>query len=101
MPEAISPRTAHLLKEITGETHLEGAVLTTVADALEHRLERVEEALQEMEARYGMPWAKFKEAWDRGETANRHSFQVEQDYWRWEELVTRQGRLQDAMTWLR
>lgn len=76
-------------------------MLTVVHGALEHRLERIDEELRQLEARYGRPWDAFKEAWDRGEVADRHSLEVEQDYWRWEELVTRRERIQDAMAWLR
>lgn len=100
MPEAISPRTARLLKDLTGEVHLDAAVLTTLGDALEHRLESIEGELSKFEERYGMDWDRFREAWDADEIDDKHSFDVEKDYWRWEELVTRKARIQEALTWI-
>jgi len=100
MPEAISPKTARLLKDVTGETQLDAAVLATLEDALTHRLEGIEEEIAELEEAYGMTWSEFQTAWEGGEIEDARSFGVEQDYWRWEELVTRRSRIQDALSWV-
>lgn len=100
MPEAISPKTARLLKDVTGETHLDAAVLSTLEDALVHRLESIEEELEELEERHGMDWEEFSSAWEEGEIEDRHSFETERTYWRWEELVTRRSRIQEALSWV-
>lgn len=100
MPEAISKRTAQLLKDITGEPRIDQAVLITLSDALEHRLQSVEAGLADLRERYGMDFEAFKAAWEDGQIDDRHSLAVEEDYWRWEELVTRRDRIQEAMAWL-
>lgn len=100
MPEAISPKTARLLKDVTGETQLNAAVLATLEDALVHRLESIEEEIDELEAEHGMDWEEFRAAWDEGEIEDAHSLEVEETYWRWEELETRRSRIQEALSWV-
>lgn len=97
MPETVSKGTAKLLKDITGEPRLELAVRATMEDALLHRLEGVEEGLEELRDRYGMSFDEFEEAWERGDIEDRHSYDVEKDYWRWDELTTRKKRIRDAL----
>lgn len=100
MPEVISKRTARLLKDITGEAKLDQAVLTTLADALNHRLEGVEAGIMEMEGKYGTDFVSFKTSWEKGGIKAKHSYEVERDYWRWEELVTRKDWIMQALAWL-
>lgn len=97
MPEAISKETAKLLKDVTGEPRLDAAVRLTVRDALEHRLREVQEGIAAFEERYGMSFAAFEEAWEAGDVEERHSFDVEKDYWDWEALVTRRRTIEDAL----
>jgi hypothetical protein len=47
-----------------------------------------------------MTWSELPTAWEGGEIEDARSFDVEQDYWRWEELVTRRSRIQDALSWV-
>ncbi len=101
MPEAVSPRTARLLKDITGETNLDAAVLTTLADALEHRMRSIEDDLETYQERYGMSFDEFREAWGAGEVEEKHSLDVERDYREWEGLVTRRKKIQEALSWIR
>lgn len=100
MPEAISAETAKLLKDLTGATDLDAAVLIAVEDVLEHRLESIEDEIAELHDRYGMDFDAFQAAWEEGDIQDRHSYDVERDYWRWEELVTRRRRVEEALAWI-
>lgn len=100
MPEAISSRTAKLLKDLTGAPDLDAALLLTLRDAVEHRLEDVESELDQLEEKWDRDFESFEAAWEADEIENRHGYDVESDYWEWEELVTRRETLEDALTWL-
>lgn len=97
MPEAVSKDTAKLLKDVTGKTHLDSAVRATLQDALHHRLEQIKEEIEALETKYDMEFAAFEEAWEEGNIQNKYSYDVEQDYWKWEELVTREQRIEKAL----
>lgn len=100
MPGAVSKRTAKLLKEITGEPRVDAAVLMTLRDALTHRLEAIEEELEELEAEHGMSFGDFERRWEDGEIEDPHSYEVEKTYWEWEELVTRREKIEETLDWV-
>ncbi|MFB6147715.1 MAG: hypothetical protein ABEJ66_02415 [Candidatus Nanohaloarchaea archaeon] len=93
----MSSDTAKLLKDVTGESHLDSAVRMTVRDALEHRLEKVEEGIEEFEEKYGMSFEEFEEKWENDEIDERYSYDVESDFWEWEGLVTRRKRIEEGL----
>ncbi|MFB6212653.1 MAG: hypothetical protein ABEI53_02440 [Candidatus Magasanikbacteria bacterium] len=95
--DSVSSDTAKLLKDITGESHLDSAVRMTVEDALHHRLEKVEEKIEEFDDKYGMSFEDFREKWENGEIEDKYSYDVEKDYWEWEGLVTRKQRIQEGL----
>ncbi len=49
------------------------------------------------EQRYGMDFKTFKQAWDEGRIADKHSYEVERDYWEWEATVTDEERLRQML----
>lgn len=100
MPEAISKSTAKLLKDLTGEPRLDTAVKIAVKDSLIHRLEDIDPKIKEFEKTYGMEFESFQEAWENDEIEDKYSYDVESDYWKWEELVTRKKKIEDALEWL-
>ncbi|MFP4609272.1 MAG: hypothetical protein ACLFNY_06820 [Candidatus Aenigmatarchaeota archaeon] len=100
MPEAISKSTAKLLKDLTGEPRLDSAVRKAVKDSLIHRLEKIDPEIDEFEEIYGMEFDEFQDAWDNDEIKDRYSYDVESDLWRWEELVTRKKKIEEALEWL-
>ena len=95
--DSVSNDTAKLLKDVTGESHLDSAVRITVRDALKHRLERVEEEIEEFEEKYGMSFEEFKQKWNSDEIEDRYSYDVESDFWEWEGLVTRKKRIEEGL----
>lgn len=101
MPKSISKDTAKLLKDITGEPRLDAAVRMTVKDALEHRLESIEKKVNKLREKYGKKFSEFEESWNKGEIKNKYSYDIESDYWEWEELVTRRKKIENALSEIR
>jgi hypothetical protein len=61
---------------------------------------KLKEAVEQREAfeqRYGMDFLSFKQAWAAGNVPNKHSQEVERDYWEWEAAVTAEDRLRQAL----
>ncbi|KXA89112.1 hypothetical protein AKJ61_03510 [candidate division MSBL1 archaeon SCGC-AAA259B11] len=100
MPESISKSTAKLLKDITGEPRLNSAMRMTIKDALLYRLEKVNAEIEEYEEKYETKFEEFREAWDNDKIQDRYSYEIESDYWKWEELITRREKIEEALKWL-
>ncbi len=88
------------LIELTGQPELDLAVLATLRDALEYRLEKIDEALEALERKYGMSFAEFEAQGRAQQLPNQFSYEVEQDYFEWDSLVTRKRKLQEFAEWL-
>ena len=97
MPEVISKSTAKLLKELTGEPRLDTAVRIAVKDSLIHRLEDIEPKIEKLEKKYGMDFESFRKAWGNDEIEDKYSYDIESDYWKWEELVTRKKKIKEGL----
>ncbi len=100
MPEVISKSTAKLLKDLTGEPRLDTAVRIAVKDSLIHRLEDIEPKIEKFEKKYGMDFEAFRKAWENDEIEDKYSYDIESDYWKWEELVTRKKKIKEGLEWL-
>jgi asparagine synthetase A len=44
-----------------------------------------------------MDFEAFKQAWNEDQIPNKHSYEVERDYWEWEAAVTDERRLREAL----
>jgi asparagine synthetase A len=44
-----------------------------------------------------MEFQAFKQAWQEGSIENKHSYEVERDYWEWEAAVTDEERLREML----
>jgi hypothetical protein len=64
-----------------------------VKDLVRLKLKEAGEQRAAFEQRYGMDSEAFKQAWDEGRIADRHSYEIERDYWEWEATVTDEDRL--------
>ncbi len=96
----IPKSTLKALIEVTGQPELNVAVLVMLRDAIEHRLEKIQVALRAYEEKYGMTFGEFEAAGKRGELPDRFSQEVEEDYFEWDSLVTRQRKLEEILQWL-
>lgn len=88
------------LAELTGQVELGPAILMTLSDAIEHRLEAIETEIHAYEQRYGMPFEEFEARGRSGDLADRFSYPVEQDYFDWDGLVARRRKLKGILQWL-
>lgn len=100
LPEVISKSTAKLLKDLTGEPRLDTAVRIAVKDSLIHRLEDIEPKIEEFKEKYGKDFEAFRKSWENDEIEDKYSYDVESDYWKWEELVTRKKKIKEGLEWL-
>ena len=88
------------LIELTGLPQLDVAILVMLRDAIEHRLEKINAALEAYERKYGMSFREFEAQGRSGELPDRFSYEVEKDYFEWDSLVTRKRKLEEVYRWL-
>ena len=88
------------LTELTGEPRPEIALLITLRDAVEHRLEKIDAAIRAYEQKYGMSFEQFQ---NRGQTESipqQFSYEVERDYLEWDGLISRKRKIEGIRQWL-
>ena len=69
----------------------------TAKDLIYLKLKEAEELRKQFEERYQMEFEAFKRAWNDGQIPNKHSYEVERDYWEWEASVTDEKRLRKTL----
>lgn len=84
---SISKPVYRILTSVTGEHRAEVALELAARDLLRLKLKEVEQQIANFEAKYHQSFAEFKQAWLANEIADKHSFQVERDYWEWEAAI--------------
>jgi len=94
MAMAWPKETARVLTELTGEARPDVAMLIVMKDAVAHRLEQIELAQKQFQAKYGMTFEEYKKKWDAEDKEEDYSYETEFDYLEWEVLGTRQARLE-------
>jgi hypothetical protein len=82
-PVSLSKDVKEVLDFIPGKK-TEDKIVNLIIDVLTFRLRGCEEKIVELEAKYGMTFEEFKESWDGGKIADKHSHRVERDYMEWE-----------------
>ncbi len=95
--DVISKPMYQILSDLTQESRLEVALPLAIKDWVRLKLKETSEQRQAFEQRYGMDFATFKQAWQEGRIADKHSHQVEHDYWEWEATATDEERLQQML----
>jgi hypothetical protein len=95
--EVISKPIYRILSDLTQEPRVEVALPLAIKDWVRLKLKETREQRTAYESRYGMDFAAFREAWDKGQVKDRHSYDVEHDYWEWEALVTDEAQLQQML----
>ena len=53
-------------------------------ESLEHHIRTCNEALSHFEAKYGLTFADFAQAWQEDKIPDKHSHEVERDFMEWE-----------------
>lgn len=93
--EIISKPVYRVLSDLTQESRVEVALPLAVKDWIRLRLKEAQERREMFREQYGMEFEAFKEAWEQGRIPDKHSYEVEHDYWEWEAAVTDTERLQE------
>ena len=89
----ISKPIYQILTDLTQEHRLDVALSLAMKDLVRLKLKETRERRGTFEQRYGMEFEAFKETWEEGRIADKHSYEVERDYWEWEATVTDEQRL--------
>ncbi len=97
---SLSPSTVRVVLDLTGTSDLNMAIKEISRDAVEHRIERIDDEIRELEKKYGMTFEEFKKSWESGKIRDKHSYEVEKDFWEWEGLVSRRNKLLEVSKWL-
>ena len=84
---AMSKPIYRILSSVTGENRADVALELATKDLLRLKLKEVEQQIAGFKERYHQSFVEFKRAWDSDQIADKHSFQVERDYWEWEAAV--------------
>jgi asparagine synthetase A len=95
--DVISKSVYQILSDLTQESRLEVALPLAIKDWIRLKLKETREQRKAFERRYGMEFQVFKQAWDEGRIENKHSYEVERDYWEWEATVTDEERLHQML----
>lgn len=88
------------LTEITGEPRFDVALLIALKDALDYRLEKIDESIYQLEQKYGMSFAQFQSLGEERKIPDQFSLAVESDYFEWDGLISRKKKLEQIGQWL-
>ncbi len=88
------------LRDLTGESRPDAALLLVLRDAVTYRLEQIEVELDAFQAKYGMSFDEYRRLWESEDRYEDYRWEAERDYLEWEALVTRKRRLEDVYGWL-
>jgi len=95
--DVISKPVYQILADLTREPRLEVALPLALKDWIRLQIREVQARQSQFQERYGMAWPAFKQAWLDGRISDKHSWDVEQDYWQWETAVTDEQRLREML----
>lgn len=96
----IPKNTAQALRDLTGESRPDVALLLVIQDALAYRLAQIDADLKELEARYGMGFEEYRQRWESEDREEDYRWEAERDFLQWEALVTQRVRLTGVAKWL-
>lgn len=65
---------------------LDEKLVHLITNELKRRLQACSQRIVDFEAKYGMGFEEFADAWQADEIPNRYSHEVERDYMEWESL---------------
>jgi len=95
--DAISKPIYRILTNLTQESRLDVALPLAVKDLVRLKLKEAREQRESFEQRYETDFVAFQEAWHAERITNKHSYEVERDYWEWEAAVTDEERLKEML----
>jgi predicted P-loop ATPase len=86
-----------MLTDLTGEAHFDVALYVAAKELVRLKLKEVEEQIKHFEQHYQMDFNLFNRAWDEDKIADKHSYEVERDYWEREAAITNRARLEEML----
>jgi hypothetical protein len=92
--------TAQALRELTGESRPDAALMLVMQDARSYRLDQITASLAALETKYGMTFEQYRLLWESEERDEDYQWNTEQDFLSWEALTTQQRRLEGMSPWL-
>ncbi|MGC9335718.1 MAG: hypothetical protein ACP5JJ_16345 [Anaerolineae bacterium] len=95
--DVISEPIYRVLSDLTQESRVEVALPPAIKDWLRLKLKEACAQQELYRQRYGMEFSAFKQSWQEGRISDRHSYEVERDYWEWEAATTDEERLQEML----
>lgn len=81
---AVSDKVRKVLEDFVPGTDLSAKLESLTRANLKHLLTACNEALSRFEAKYGLTFAEFFQAWKEGAIPERYSHEVERDFMEWE-----------------
>lgn len=85
----ISPKLGEFLIKTTGTKDIDNAFQKVFTEYLELKLKYIQETIEIFQSRWGTDFEKFKEKFRSNNLkTDAYSFEVEQDFWQWEEAET-------------
>jgi hypothetical protein len=94
---SISKPVYRVLADLTQESRIEVVLPLAVKDLVRLKIKETREQRELFERRHGMNFESFKRAWEEDRIADKHSYEVEQEYWEWEAAVTDEDRLRQML----
>jgi hypothetical protein len=96
----IATNISKTLMEITGEPRIEIAILELLKDAIEHRIEKINAEIKNLESKYGLSFEEFENKFNSEKIPDSHSYGVETDYLEWEGLMNRLSKYNSLLSTL-
>jgi len=94
----IPKNTAQMLRDLTGESRPDVALMLVMQDARSYRLQQIDADLGVFEEKYGMAFEEYRRRWETDDREDDYQWEVEQDFLSWEALATQKHRLEGVVT---
>jgi hypothetical protein len=94
----IPKNTAQTLRDLTGESRPDVALMLVMQDARSYRLQQIDAGLRVFEEKYGMTFEEYRQQWETDDHEEDYRWEVEQDFLSWEALATQKRRLEGVVT---
>ena len=98
--DIVSKPVYHILNTLTGEPRIEVALPLALKELVSLKLQKANQQRIAFEGRYNKDFAAFKLAWFNQLDSQKHSYEVEQDFWEWEAAVTDEARYMEMLNTL-
>jgi hypothetical protein len=81
---SLSDKLMRVLEDFAPGTNLEAKLENLTRESLEYQLRACNEALSRFEAKYGLTFPDFAQAWQEDKIPDKHAHEVERDFMEWE-----------------